>query len=269
MQFETPSTEMLDRLLFAGTKAARLGGAMLESWRSRFTVTEKSRANLVTEADFASQKLIHEVLLAEFPEHNFLGEEDLVTKPTASPYQWVVDPLDGTSNYVHGFPYYAVSIGLEFDGELIVGVIYDPTRHDLFTAVKGQGAFLNGQRLHCSRVTQVADAMCIASLPTATSASEPAVQRFLCMIGKSQTVQRTGSAALNLAYLAAGRIEAFWSSSLKPWDMAAGVLLVREAGGTVTKLGGQPFDLYHPEILASGTDMLQQEIIETFSRLPD
>ncbi len=264
MSLELPTAQILEQLLFAGTKAARLGGAMLESWRSRFTVTEKSRANLVTEADFASQKLIHETLLNEFPDHNFLGEEDLATRPTSSPFQWVVDPLDGTSNYVHGFPYYAVSIGLEFDGELIVGIIYDPTRHDLFTAIKGQGAFLNGQRLSCTDVNRIEDAMCIASLPTATSTSDPAVKRFLSMIGRSQTVQRTGSAALNLAYLAAGRIEAFWSSSLKPWDMAAGVLLVREAGGKVSKLNGQSFDLYQPEILATATESLHSQIQQIF-----
>lgn len=231
--------------------AARLGGAVLRNWQDRFTVREKSRANLVTEADFASQQMIQEFLGRECPGHEFLGEEETVTSGSTSLFRWVVDPLDGTSNYVHGFPYYAVSIGLEHDGKLVAGAIYDPTRDEMFAASRGGGATLNGRALECSAVTTLSEAMCIASLPVATAANAVPVQRFLRAMSHVQTVQRTGSAALNLAYLAAGRIEGFWSSSLRPWDMAAGVLLVEEAGGIVTKISGETFDLYTPDLLGA------------------
>jgi myo-inositol-1(or 4)-monophosphatase len=245
----------------AADEAARLGGQVLRTWSTRFTVTEKSRSNLVTEADFASQKVIHEFLHRRYPHHGFLGEEGLEHPTGAGGYRWVIDPLDGTSNYVHGFPYYAVSIGLEEQGELIAAAIYDPTRDEMFLAGRGLGATLNRRRLKTSGERIVGQAMLVASLPVATTAEDPAVGRFLSMIPKAQTVQRTGSAALNLAYVAAGRLDGFWSASLKPWDMAAGVLLVREAGGVVTTIRGGSFELEVPDLLAAATGELQQEMV--------
>lgn len=241
---------MLD-FLQAAEEAARLGGQVLRSWSTRFTVQEKSRANLVTEADHASQQAIFEFLSRRFPQHGFLGEEGLLQDRGSSAYRWIIDPLDGTTNYVHGFPYYAVSIGLEHEGELIAGAIYNPCSEEMFLAAQGQGATLNRRPLHCSLVDSLDQAMVIASLPVATSEHDLAVGRFLRVLTKVQTVQRTGSAALNLAYLAAGRIDGFWSSSLKPWDMAAGVVLVREAGGTVTRIDGRMFTVDEPDLLAS------------------
>ena len=252
---------MLADFVQAAEEAARLGGQVLRTWSTRFTVTEKSRANLVTEADFASQKVIHEFLHRRFPHHGFLGEEGLEESSGASGHRWVIDPLDGTSNYVHGFPYYAVSIGLEEQGQLIAGAIYDPTRDEMFLAGRGQGATLNRKRLKTSGATELSQAMLVASLPVATSPEDPAVRRFLSMLPKAQTVQRTGSAALNLAYVAAGRLDGFWSTSLKPWDMAAGVLLVREAGGIVTTIRGNSFALETPDLLAAATSELQQELV--------
>jgi myo-inositol-1(or 4)-monophosphatase len=163
----------------------------------------------------------------------------------------VVDPLDGTSNYVHRFPYYAVSIALEHSGTLIVGVIFDPNRNDMFTAVRGQGAALNGGRISPTSVSDLKSAMVVASLPVAANRHDPAVARFLNVLPHVQTVQRTGSAAMNLAYLAAGRIDAFFSSSLKPWDAAAGALIVAEAGGRITKSDGSPFQIDVPDLLAT------------------
>lgn len=241
-------------------EAARLGGKVLRSWSSRFTVQEKSRANLVTEADHASQQAIYEFISRRFPQHNFLGEEGLSQSQPGARWRWIIDPLDGTTNYVHGFPYYAVSIGLEQDGELIAGAIYNPCSDEMFLAQRGAGATLNRRPLRCSTVSTLPEAMVIASLPVATSPEDPAVRRFLNVLGKVQTVQRTGSAALNLAFLAAGRIDGFWSASLKPWDMAAGVLLVREAGGQVTTIQDQAFNLEIPDMLATNGRGLHSEL---------
>lgn len=237
-------------------EAARIGGRILQQWQSKFTAREKSPANLVTEADLASQQAIHEFIQTRFPDHNFLGEEGLDQQDRGSDYRWVIDPLDGTGNYVHRFPYYCVSIGLEHQGKLVAGAIYDPTRDELFSAMRGSGAFLNGQRLRPSEVALVSDAMCMASLPVKTTAHSDAVGRFLRVISEAQSVQRSGSAALNLCYVACGRIDAFWSTSLKPWDMAGGVLIVEEAGGRVTQTGGGEFQLEVPDLLATnGTDL--------------
>lgn len=248
-------------LLQTAEEAARLGGQVLRSWANRFTVREKSRANLVTEADEASQRAIVDLIQRRFPNHAILAEEDL-DHATTSPYRWIIDPLDGTSNYVHGFPYYAVSIGVEHEGDLVAGVIYDPTRDELFHAIRGEGAFLNRRPLSTSAVERVSDAMLIASLPVATNRDNPAVQRFLTMVERSQTVQRTGSAALNLANLAAGRIDGFWSTSLKPWDMAAGVVIVREAGGCITKIDGSEFSVNFPDLLGTNS-LIHPEMVDS------
>ena len=241
-------------------EATRIGGRILQQWQSKFTAREKSPANLVTEADLASQDAIHDFIVTRFPDHKFLGEEGLDQQTGSSEYRWVIDPLDGTGNYVHRFPYYCVSIGLEYQGQLVVGAIYDPTRDELFSAMKGSGAFLNGQRIRCSEVKTLPEAMCMASLPVKTSAESAAVGRFLKVISEAQSVQRSGSAALNLCYVASGRVDAFWSTNLKPWDMAGGVLIVEEAGGRVTQTGGNRFELEVPDLLASNGTALHGEL---------
>ncbi len=241
-------------------EAARKAGEVLEDWGSRFTVSEKSRSNLVTEADFASQDAIYRIISGRFPDHGYLGEEGLNQPREDSPFRWIIDPLDGTSNYVHRFPYYGVSIALESDGKLIVGVVYDPNRNEMFTAVKGEGAKLNGDPIAPTDAGSLKSAMAVASLPVATKKDDPAVARFLAVLPAAQSLQRTGSAALNLAYVACGRIDVYWSSSLKPWDMAAGALLVEEAGGRVSRLDNSPFSVDQPEILASNGTSLHQEL---------
>lgn len=246
-------------------EAARIGGRILQQWQTKFTAREKSPANLVTEADLASQEAIHEFIQMRFPDHKFLGEEGLDQQAGDSEYRWVIDPLDGTGNYVHRFPYYAVSIGLEHRGKLVVGVIYDPTRDEMFSAMKGAGANLNGQPLRCSIVEQLSEAMCMASLPVKTSAESAAVGRFLKVLTEAQSVQRSGSAALNLCYVASGRVDGFWSTSLKPWDMAAGVLLVEEAGGRVTQTGGGEFCLEVPDLLASNGTRLHESLVRALA----
>ena len=242
-------------------EAARRAGHVLRAWSSKFTVREKSKSNLVTEADEAAQVAIYEFIHGRYPSHRFCGEEGLSVESPDSPYRWVIDPLDGTTNYVHGFPYYAVSIGLECRGEMIVGVVFDPVHDEMFLAVRGEGATLNRRPLHCSDVGGLDQALLIASLPVATSESDAAVRRFLKTLPAAQTVQRTGSAALNLANIAAGRVDGFWSTSLKPWDMAAGILLVEEAGGRISKIDGSPFQLEEPNLLATNGSDIHQELI--------
>lgn len=249
-------------LLRTAEEAARQAGEVLASWSAKFTVREKSPANLVTEADHASQQAIVQLIRNRYPDHDFLGEEDLLTSQGRSDYRWVIDPLDGTTNYVHGFPYYAVSIGLEKDGDLLAGVILDPNRNEMFSAVRGRGATLNGEPIQTTRVNVLREAMTVASLPIGAKPDDPAIVRFLRVMQAARTVQRTGSAALNLAYVACGRIDAFWSSSLKPWDMAAGVLIVREAGGRVTRMNGDPFVLEVPDLLASNGSAIHEELRE-------
>lgn len=251
--------------LQAAEEAARRGGNVLRAWSSKFTVREKSKSNLVTEADFAAQQAIHDFLGGRYPHHGFHGEEGLNEIRPDSPYRWIIDPLDGTTNYVHGFPYFAVSIGMEYEGKLVVGAIFDPTRDEMFLAMKGGGATLNRRPLHPSEVTELSQAMVVASLPVATSPDDVAVKRFLKMLPHAQTVQRTGSAALNLAYVAAGRLDGFWSTSLKPWDMAAGVVLVEETGGRVTRLDGGPFSVEEPNLLATNGSNIHQELMRHFA----
>lgn len=247
--------------LSAAIEAAETGGKVLQEWIGRFSVREKSRSNLVTEADEASQLAIVQSLKRHFPTHGFLGEESLNERSPGKEAFWIIDPLDGTTNYVHGFPYYCVSIALSVGGRIVVGVIHDPTRNETFTASHGQGAFRNGVSMKTSGETEMKSAMAIASLPVATDPENPAVRRFLKALTQLQTVQRTGSAALNLAYVACGRIDAFWSTSLYAWDVAAGALMVSEAGGSVTTLTDDEFDVFVPSLLAASTATLRQELL--------
>ncbi len=249
-----------EELLALGIDAARRAGDVLKEWAGKFTAREKSPANLVTEADLAAQNVIHSLIKARFPEHNFLGEEGLNEINSDSPWRWVIDPLDGTSNYVHGFPYFAVNIAVQYGTELMVAVTFDPNRDELFTAVRGGGAFVDGQAIRPTAVTSLREAMVVASLPVACRPEHHAVKQFLAVMPHAQTVQRTGSAALNLAYVAAGRIDAYWSSSLQPWDMAAGILLVQEAGGRVTKMNGEPIDIEIPDLLSSNGSAIHDEL---------
>jgi len=246
------STELLD----TAETAARLGAKCLLDWIDEFRVSEKGRSDLVTDADFASQTAIVKLISERFPDHHMLGEEGLTRQEGASDYRWVIDPLDGTSNYVHGFPYYCVSIGLEFQGELVLGVVYDPNRDEMFSAFRGQGAKLNGKSMTTSRILSLDQAMLVASLPVGTNGRDIAVDRFLRVLPEAQTLQRTGSAALNLCYVSAGRIDGYWSSNLKPWDMAAGVLICRESGGIVTSIEDSSFTIETPSLLATnGTNI--------------
>jgi myo-inositol-1(or 4)-monophosphatase len=250
-------------------QAARAGGQVLLDWQDRFAVREKAPADLVTDADLASQRRVREILLGAFPGHGFLGEEGAGDSPDGrpdSPYRWIVDPLDGTTNYVHGVPIYCVSIALEESGRIVVATVYNPVSQQCFTAAEGQGAYLNGDRLKTSDVTCLADALVAVSFGNKADRNSSEVARFVEVLPTCQAIRRFGSAALNLCMLAAGRIDVYWATSTQTWDMAAGLLLVQEAGGVITRIDGSPVDLADPRFAAAATEPLHQELLERLAR---
>jgi myo-inositol-1(or 4)-monophosphatase len=256
-------------------QAARAGGAVLLDWADRFSVREKGPSDLVTEADLASQEVVRGILLAAFPDHDFLSEEDPFppgaiagqARDSARPagqlpdrYRWIVDPLDGTTNYVHRIPEFAVSIGLERAGEVLVGCVFNPVDGECFKASRSGGAFLNGRRLAVSQATELSHALVAASFPPKVDPGSRVLRDFAEVIVACQSIRRTGSAALNLCYVAAGRFDAYWARETKIWDVAAGSLLIREAGGLITSLDGSPFRLDRPQFIAAATEPLHRQL---------
>ncbi len=232
-------------------EAARAGGAVLleELGRER-RVEYKGAIDLVTDADRRSEETIVSALCARFPNHQIISEEGARVAGNAS-YRWIVDPLDGTTNYAHCYPHFSVSIALEKDGQLAVGVVYDPVRQEMFTARAGAGAYLNGRRLRVSRTDALIRSLLSTGFPYDRRFFDRSLQRWDCFVRAAQAVRRDGSAALNLCYVAAGRFDGFWEDHLKPWDTAAGLLMVLEAGGAASSFAGHPPDLEAGEILAS------------------
>lgn len=242
-------------------EAARAAGRILEQWRGKFSIREKGRADLVTEADLAAQNEIQRILLEAYPEFNFLGEESFLGEPlTDSPFRWIVDPLDGTTNYIHGLPNYSISIALEEAGQIIAGVVYDPVFDRCYKASHGNGAWMNGERLQVAGAEYLKDALVAASFAANITKDSPEIRHFVDILTEARGIRRLGSAALNLAYVAAGHLDGYWAGSNKAWDVAAGVILVEEAGGVVRGYDSQPFDLQAPKIVATGTPQLQAEI---------
>jgi myo-inositol-1(or 4)-monophosphatase len=238
----------------AAEEAARLGAAALEEWRGRFTVTEKGRSDLVTEADLAAQRAVRDSLARLTPGCDFLGEEEgsFRGKPSpGDPPLWVVDPLDGTTNFVHDCPQYCVSIGLYAEGELVVGAILDPRLNELFSAARGQGPTLNGRPLAVSGTAELSAALLATGFPYDLQRARKALAWWAHFNSRAQSLRRLGSTALNLAYVAAGRFDGYWAFENNAWDVAAGVVLVREAGGTITHSDGSPFDPFRPDMAAS------------------
>ena len=251
---------LLNEYLEVSRRAARAGGEVLLDWADRFAVREKGRADLVTEADLASQEAIRRLLSEAFPDHGFLGEENGADHAGRDGYRWIVDPLDGTTNYVHGLHQYAVSIGLERRGTLLVGTVYDPNADECFSAAAGGGAWLNDRPLKVSGVERLEQALVAASLPPAADRHHPAAAEFLTVMERVQAIRRMGSSALNLCYLAAGRVDAYWARDTKIWDIAAGFLLVTEAGGVLTDYTGGPVDIVRPRFVAAATRSLHAEL---------
>jgi myo-inositol-1(or 4)-monophosphatase len=254
--------------------AARAAGQVLSAWRGRFTATSKGPRDLVTDADHAAQAEVRRIVLGAFPHHGFVGEEGqgAATPPpfgvaghSGSGVRWIVDPLDGTTNYVHGFPAYCVSIALADGNDLVVAAIYDPLRDECFTARRGGGAFLDGRPIAAPAVRAADEAVAAVSFPAHVTADAPAVRDFLAVLPHVQAIRRTGSTALNLAYLASGRLHAFWVRRICCWDVAAGLLIAREAGCAVGGFAGQSdaVDLDAPAVIAASTP----ELLATLRRL--
>lgn len=224
--------------------AARIAGQYQKShFASSLNIEMKGDKNLVTEVDKESERLIVEHLLSHFPDHDIVAEEGDYLQSN-SPYRWIIDPVDGTTNYAHGYPWFCTSIGLEFESELVVGVIYNPVYDELFTATTGGGAHLNGNRLSVSARKPLSSTLLGTGFPY-DCATDPAnnFTSFIAFQKSARGIRRAGAAALDLAYVAAGRLDGFWELKLKAWDVAAGVLLVREAGGTVTTYDGSAYDI--------------------------
>lgn len=254
--------------LTACEQAARAGGQVLLDWIGRFEAREKGPSDLVTEADLASQEAIRSVLLGSFPGHAFLSEEGDRQVDLDAEYCWVVDPLDGTTNYVHQLPHYAVSVALLQGGQPIVGAIFDPVHGECFTGTHGGGARLNGKPMHTSDVRSLSGALVTASFAPKVSRGSKEIDQFVAAVTHCQAVRRTGSAALNMCYLAAGRVDAFWALSTHPWDVAAGALLVQEAGGVVTNIDGGPFDLRSAHPAAAANDDLHRAFCQLLREAP-
>jgi myo-inositol-1(or 4)-monophosphatase len=254
----------MNELVETCERAARAGAEELLSWRGRFKAREKSPADLVTDADLASQAAIRAVVAGRFPHHLFMGEEKSAALDVGDDeFVWIVDPLDGTTNYVHGYPCYAVSVAVSKGDHLLAGVILNPLAEELYLAEQGAGAFCNGERLSTSDVQTVGEALVAVSLPPRVGLESPDLADLVRVVQTCQAVRRSGSAALNLAHVAHGRLDAFWATKIQPWDVAAGVLLVREAGGVVTGRDGAEFDLWNPHFAAAAGLELHRNLLET------
>jgi myo-inositol-1(or 4)-monophosphatase len=246
---------------------AREAGTLLLTYFDRqIKIEYKGDVDLVTAADRASEKLIVERLRARWPQHGIVGEEG-TRSDTGADYRWFVDPLDGTTNFAHGYPVFCISIALvRKDDQLEAGVLYDPTRDELFAAERGKGATLNGRPLQVSRTARLAESILGTGFPSHKRHANPNIHFYQQITLRSHGVRRAGSAALDLANVAAGRYDGFWEFNLNPWDTAAGVLIVQEAGGMVSRFDGSPFRLDSREVLATN-GLIHAELLTNFSEI--
>jgi myo-inositol-1(or 4)-monophosphatase len=253
--------------LETAVEIARESGALVANYHERHVPFEtKGEFDLVTEADRASEKLIVERLRSHFPSHAIVAEEG-GGHESSSEYRWFVDPLDGTTNFAHSFPMFCVSIGLERAGELIAGIVYDPIRQESFTAERGAGAFLNNHRIRVSAAARLTDSLASTGFPSRKRHHNINIHFYYQLAMASHGVRRTGSAALDLAFVASGRLDFFWEFGLKPWDMAAGVLLVQEAGGRVSEMTGAPLSVTASDHLLADNGVLHDEILAAFAEI--
>ena len=245
--------------------AREAGALLMDYFRQHVAVEYKGDADLVTIADRESESLIRDRIRSLWPTHDILGEEEGLVD-TGSEYRWYVDPLDGTTNFAHGFPVFCVSMALEFKGKRIAGVVYDPTRDEMFTAERGQGTFLNRQRIHVSKIEKLSESLVATGFPSHKRHKNPNIFFYHQITLRTHGVRRAGSAALDLCSVAAGRFEGFWEFNLNPWDTAAGVLIVEEAGGKVTDFKGGAFQLNSRETVASN-GLVHGAMLEEFKKI--
>lgn len=240
-------------LNFAIETARAAGQLLLEKFGRKINISKKGDINLVTEADLASEKLIIERVRSYYPKHAILAEEsgDAVRLDGANKWKWIIDPLDGTTNFAHGYPCFCVTLALENDGEIVVGVTFDPTRGELFAAERGKGATLNNKPIRVSETERLSEALIVTGFPYDFKQKEDFARHLTDFLLNSRGVRRDGSAAIDMAYVACGRFDGFWEEGLNPWDVAAGYLLIEEAGGQVTYYNGKKYNIYAPPICAS------------------
>jgi myo-inositol-1(or 4)-monophosphatase len=249
---------------FAMQTARDAGRILAERFgRASLKVQHKGDIDLVTEADLAAERLIIERIRSYHPRHAILAEE-AGDSAHVSDYKWVIDPLDGTTNYAHGYPCFCVSIGLEYKGELVLGVVYDPVLDELFAAERGGGATLNGRVIHVSAVADLNRALLCTGFPYDVRGRNDFARHFTSFIMHAQGVRRDGAAALDLAYVACGRFEGFWEEGLQPWDVAAAIVIIEEAGGRVSRYDGSPASIYAPPIVVSN-GLLHEEMMRVLA----
>jgi myo-inositol-1(or 4)-monophosphatase len=245
---------------------AREAGALLMGYFHQHVKIEyKGDVDLVTIADRKSEALILERIRAKWPAHDVLGEEGARIE-TGSDYKWYVDPLDGTTNFAHGFPVFCVSLAIDYKGKRVAGVLYDPTRDELFSAELGSGAYLNGERMHVSATSNLAECLVATGFPSHKRHKNPNIFFYHQITLKTHGVRRAGSAALDLANVASGRFDGFWEFNLNPWDTAAGVLIVEESGGRVTDFSGGPFQLNSRETVATN-GIVHEALLQEFDAI--
>jgi len=244
--------------------ALRSGALIKKSVGKTKKISHKGRINLVTDVDKASERIIIKTILKAFPDHSILSEE---SRPThgESGYKWIIDPIDGTTNFARQFPFFCNSIGLEKGGEIILGIVYDPMRDELFFAEKGKGAYLNNKRIRVSTVKQMTDAFLTTGFAYGRNRMRDNVDNFRNFLMRALAVRRPGSAALDFCYVACGRFDGFWELYLHPWDCAAGILIVKEAGGKVTRFDGTAYSHYDTEVLASN-GLIHAKMAKVLSR---
>ncbi len=250
---------MKDFMKLASEAARQAGKVLREGLGKRKRIEYKGEINLVTEIDRRAERVITKLIRASYPEHAILAEEG-ESKKGRTGYKWIIDPLDGTTNYAHGYPCFCSSIALEQEGKIILGVVYDPLRDELFSAEKAKGAHLNGKRISVSSTGRLIRSLLATGFTYDIKRDQRNLKHFRNFILSSQAIRRDGSAALDLCYLGAGRFDGFWELKLSAWDVAAGALIVEEAGGKVTDFRGGKFSIYSREILASN-GRIHQEMI--------
>lgn len=250
-------------------EAARSAGKLLLEMLGTTSIRHKKNPrDLVTEADIAAQKVIESIVLGAFPEHRFLGEEGNIkpsVQKTESDFCWIVDPLDGTTNFVHSVPCFGPSIALVQGMDVLCGVFYNPMTDEFFSAAQGQGAFLNGKRIHTSHWQTLEESLVAVSFSTVFRGDSQDLIAFMKTAPVCQSLRRTGSTALNMAYVAAGRFDATWAFACHPWDIAAGIVLIKESGGIVTKPDGSPIDFSDPApFCAVANETLFRQLMQVF-----
>jgi myo-inositol-1(or 4)-monophosphatase len=252
-------------LNFAIQTARDAGQLLLEKFGRKINISKKGDINLVTEADLASEKLIIERIKSYYPKHSILAEESGNAVVLGdSTWKWIIDPLDGTTNFAHGYPCFCVTLALEHEGQIVVGVTFDPTRNELFAAERGHGATLNNKPIRVSETEKLSEALLVTGFPYNFKQKEDFARHLTNFLVYSRGVRRDGSAAIDLAYVACGRFDGFWEEGLNPWDVAAGVLLIAEAGGRVSYYDGSPHNIYQPPLCASN-GFIHDEMLKVLS----